>query len=150
MHTFNKGYWLTGGSLAWMAALFLLLSSAVCAQSTLLRSPDRKFEAFVVAGPGSDLHFQVKETKTGRIVLTTEPQYSTPNIVKAGMFSPDSKEFGAGYHYGHKGSYTWVGIWSLETGKRVRAAEQSGWIQDISFVFRKNQSGTSTHPQAEG
>lgn len=115
--------------------LVLVLALSVCAQSSE-RSPDGKYQAIEVRS-GNDVHYQVKEVNTDRVVLTTTAQYRTPNDVKAGMFSPDSKEFAAAYHYSHAGNYTWIGVWSLETGNVVRTERKNGWTTDIASVFKK-------------
>lgn len=119
-----------------LVGLCLLVTCVVFAQSGGLRSPDGKYQAMQV-GAGSDQHYQIKEVGTERVVLTTQAQYRTPNDVKAGLFSADGKEFAAAYHYGHEGSYTWIGIWSLETGQLVRTERKSGWTRDVASVFKK-------------
>jgi len=105
-------------------------------QSTGFRSPDKRYEA-VKVGVGAEIHYQVKEIETDRIVLTTHAEYSTPNDVKAGTFSPDSKKFAAAYHYGHAGSYTWIGIWDIKTGSLQRTERKPGWTTDIYSIFNK-------------
>jgi len=74
----------------------------------------------------------VREIKTRRIVLITHGKYETPNDAKALLWSPDSKKFAAFYHYGQRAKkssqYTWIGIWSLETGKLLRTKEEAGWV----------------------
>lgn len=122
--------------LSGLVGLALLFAGSVWAQSGALLSPDKKYQAIQV-GSGDDVHYQVKEVDTERVVLTTTAQYRTPNDVKAGLFSLDSKEFAAGYHYGHEGKYTWLGIWNLETGQRVRTERKSGWTRDLASVFKK-------------
>ncbi|MFO1432472.1 MAG: hypothetical protein U1F76_20415 [Candidatus Competibacteraceae bacterium] len=82
--------------------VFLLFTPPVFAQSDPPPSPDGKYEA-VRVGSADDMHFQVKEVKTGHVVLTTHAEYPNPNNVKAGLFSSDSKEFAAAYHYSHEG-----------------------------------------------
>ena len=126
---------LTGQRLG-LVGICLLVACAVFAQSGGLRSPDGKYQAMQV-GAGSDRHYQVKEVGTDRVVLTTQAQYRTPNDVKAGLFGAEGKEFAAAYHYGHEGSYTWIGIWSLETGQLVRTERKSGWTTDMASVFKK-------------
>ena len=64
-------------------------------------------------------------------------QYKTPNDVKAGTFSANSKEFAAAYHYGHDGGYTWIGIWSVENGEMIREERRPGWTTDICSVLEK-------------
>jgi len=100
-------------------------------------SPDGKYEAVRVASRGS-AHYRVKEIATGRIVLTTHAQHSWPNDVKAGRFSPDSKEIAAAYCYAHEGKYTWVGIWNIQTGNLVDTKRPHGWTDDIHWIFDKD------------
>lgn len=99
-------------------------------------SPDGRYGA-VIVGEGNDRHYELREIETGRIVLTTHAQYSTPNEVKAGIFSPDSKKFAAAYHYGHEGGYTWIAIWDIESGGLSRSERKSGWTTDIESMFGK-------------
>ncbi len=101
------------------------------------RSPDGKYEA-VRDASGSGVHYQVKQIRTGRIALTTHAQYDSPNDVKAGLFSPDSKEIAAAYHYGHEGKYTWVGIWDIEAGNLVNTKRTDDWTTDIFWVYDKD------------
>jgi len=121
-----------------LVGIVLVYALSVWAQAggASLRSPDGKYQAILV-GSGNDVHYQVKDVDTDRVVLTTTAQYRTPNDVKIGLFSPDSKEFGAAYHYGHSGSYTWIGIWRLEDGNLVHTERKNGWITDIASVFKK-------------
>jgi hypothetical protein len=81
------------------------------------------------------IHCQVKETKTGRVVLTTWAQYLTFNDVKDCRFSSDWRKFAAAYHYGHAGNYTWIGVWSTETGKFLHSKTEPGWIGIPAGVF---------------
>ena len=101
-------------------------------------SPDGKYKA-VRDASGTGVHYQVKEIKTGLIALTTHAQYETANDVKAGLFSPDSKEIAAAYHYGHEGRYTWVGIWDIEAGNLVNTKRTDDWTTDIYWVFDKDR-----------
>lgn len=146
MVTSSKSLVSITGRMPWLVGIFLMFAFPVCAQPSSLRSPDGKYEAtLAVKGPG-EVHYQVKEVETGRIVLTTTAQYPTANDVKDGMVSPDSKEFVAVYHYGHGGPHSWIRIWDLETCKRVppdtkcepvRSERKDGWIRDVSFIFKK-------------
>jgi hypothetical protein len=101
-----------------------------------LRSPDGRYQASEV-GTGNDIHYKVTDMSTGHELFTTQAQYKTPNDVKAGTFSPDSQEFAAAYHYGHEGSYTWIGVWNVGTGRFVRSERLPGWTTDICSVFNK-------------
>lgn len=87
-------------------------------------------------------HCQVTETETGRTILTTWAQYSTPNDVKACQFSPDWGQLAAAYHYGHAGNYTWIGVWNTETGKFLYSRTEAGWTRDLSGVFERTQTPT--------
>lgn len=117
-----------------VGGLLMLAASGGRAQSALLRSSDGRYDAVVVQGRSPrDLHYQVREVKTGRVLLTTRAQYESENDVKAGAFSADSKMFCAAYHYGHRGKYTWIGTWEIERGREpVRDREESEWLRKIS------------------
>lgn len=101
------------------------------------RSPDGKYEAVRVELENGT-HYQVIEIETRRIVLITHAEYETPNNVKAGLFSSDSKRIAAAYHYAHEGNYTWIGIWNIETGNLVGTQSRTGWITNIYSVFSNN------------
>jgi len=83
----------------------------------------------------SGVHYQVFEIQTGHLTLTTRAQHDTANDVKGGGFSPDNGRFAAVYHYGHEGNYTWIGVWSTETGQFLYSVRRSGWTSDLSGVF---------------
>lgn len=118
-------------------AMFLGCAIALGAASDGRRSPDGKYAATLTRSD-SGTHFQVKEVKGGRVVLTTRAQYPSPNDVKAGKFSADSTKFAAAYHYGHEGQYTWIGVWNLKDGEFIRSAREEGWTSQIpSSVFNK-------------
>lgn len=97
-------------------------------------SPDKRYEATRVK-TSTGIHYQLKGVDIGRVVLVTHAKYDTYNDVKAGIFSADSRKFAAAYHYGHKGSCTWIGIWDIETRALLRSVEKPDWIVDISWVF---------------
>jgi hypothetical protein len=113
-----------------------LLGSSGCDGATRFpQSADGKWEAVRVRDEEGGFNFQVKEVEGGKVVLTTSPKYSSPNDVKAGNFSPDSTKFAACYHY--SGNYTWVGVWSLKTGKQLGETELSGFVTNIpDSVFK--------------
>lgn len=102
-------------------------------------SPDGRYRAEKVCC----WHYQVIEISTGRVVLTTHAQYSG-NDVKAGGFSADSKKFAAAYHYGHAGGYTWIGVWSTETGNFLYSKRKSGWTTSLCGVFDELPTPTAT------
>ena len=111
--------------------------TVVCANTC--RSPDGKYEA-VLAG----IQYEIKEIKTGKVVLTTHDKFLGSNDVKGGafVFWPKSKTFRAVYHYGHKGPCTWIGTWDLKTGNLIGGEEKSGFIRDATSVLGKE--GTCT------
>jgi hypothetical protein len=117
------------GRLSLLLVGFLLAAGCGLQCELYLRSPDGRYQALEV-GSRPDIHYQITEIATGRVILTTRAQYPTPNDVKAGTFSPDSQEFAAAYHYDHppRGRYTWIGIWSLNSGALIRPKEPPGWL----------------------
>ena len=120
-----------------MISIVLFSTQSILAQPTV-ESPDRKYEATRV-GSDRELRYVVRDVSANRTVVRTFAEFPTPNDVKAGLFSPDSKEFAAAYHYSHDGNYTWVGIWDLETGKLSRKVRLEGWIRDLSPVFKQKK-----------
>ena len=113
----------------------LLLSCSVDGQYP--NSPDGRYRAQETdTGTGANVHYQVIEIDTNRVVLTTQAQYTTDNNVKAGGFSSDSKKFAAVYHYGHEGAYTWIGVWSTETGQFLYYKKETGWTTSLAGVFK--------------
>lgn len=116
-----------------------LYTSSSFAKPDLLESPDGRYKAVRISSSGG-VHYQVQETSTGRIVLTTHAQYKEANDVKAGLFGPNSQTFAAAYHYGHKGSYTWIGVWTIGTRFLSRREEKPGFLKDLSGIFRSPPS----------
>ena len=121
-----------------LAVAFLLVSSAFEAGAQPgalpeLTSPDGRFGARKVEKEPGDIHYQVFEKATNRIRFTTTAQFATANDVKAGEFSRDSKLFAAYYHY--SGPYTWVGVWSTETGSRTYTKRLTGWVTRDPTIF---------------
>ena len=108
---------------------------------TLPVSPDGRYRVEKVFNTG--LHYRVIEISTGRVVLTTHAEYAG-NDVKAGGFSADSKKFAAAYHYGHVGGYTWIGVWSTETGNYLYFKTKSGWTTNLCGVFDETPTPTIT------
>jgi hypothetical protein len=120
-----------------MVGLFLMLLQASCSYVVdFPDSPDGRFSATLVRD-GANAHYEVREIETGRLILTTHAQYWTPNDVKAGGFSSDSKKFAAVYHYGHEGEYTWIGVWDTETGEFLYSKKKRGCTTSLAGVFRK-------------
>jgi len=83
--------------------------------------------------PLKETYYMVWEIATKRVVLTTHAKYDTPNKVKGFFWSPDSKKFAALYHYGAREeiAYTWIGVWSLESGEFLYAVSKPGWIKTL-------------------
>lgn len=102
--------------------------------ATAFLSPNKLYEATRV-GSGNDIHYQLIERETNRKLLVTHAEYTTPNDVKAGVFSQDSTRFAAAYHYGHAGGYTWIGVWDIQTGALIRVEKRPGWTVDIFAIF---------------
>lgn len=125
--------------LALAAAVPLVGSSGCEAATRFPRSTNGKYEAVRIKDDKGGIHFQVKEVDGGKVVLTTSAQYETPNDVKAGNFNADSTQLAAAYHYG--GPYTWIGVWSLKTGKRLGTTILKGWVTSIpdSVFEEKNE-----------
>lgn len=101
-------------------------------------SPDKKYEATRIGN-----HYQIKEIETGRIIPTHD-QFKGDNDVKAGafVFSPNGKKFGAAYHYSHKGQYTWIGTWDLNTGNLLGEEERQGYVTDITSILSDKEKGS--------
>ncbi|MGB3512778.1 MAG: hypothetical protein WBA93_26895 [Microcoleaceae cyanobacterium] len=105
-------------------------------------SPNGKYEATLIQIGSKGLHYQIKNRDTGRVIFSTREQRGrTQNDVKAGRFSSDSTQFGAAYHYGHKGRYTWIGVWSVTNGVRRKGKEISGFVRDIPNSIFDNLQG---------
>ena len=116
------------------SCLSLILVLVSC--SSKLVSPNGLFKAVKVRENDST-HYQVIGVSTGNVILTTRAQYDTPNDVKGGGFSADSKQFAAVYHYGHGGTYTWIGVWSTETGEFLYFETRSGFTTNLAGFFDK-------------
>jgi hypothetical protein len=115
--------------------LFAMLAAwIVVSCSPKMVSPDGLLKAVKVRENGS-VHYQVIEISTGRVVFTTHAQADTPNDVKEGVFSEDSKQFAASYHYGHDGTFTWIGVWSTETGDFISSITRPGWEVGADWAF---------------
>lgn len=105
-----------------------------------IRSPDGQYiaKAGSYSGQASNVHYRVVSSDgSNRVRFDTQAQYKTPNDVKAGAFSSDSRYFAAAYHYGHKGNYTWMGVWELPSARLVHSETASGFLYDVSGVFSK-------------
>ncbi|GEM_PF-4671583 len=98
----------------------------------LIVSPNGRYEAELISIPPKGLHYQIRDTNTNRILFTTREERGTrENDVKAGRFSQDSTQFAAAYHYGHKGKYTWIGDWIVETGVLYKSQKLQGFVRNI-------------------
>ena len=102
--------------------------------SNFPNSPDNKYKAIYITSEKGK-HYQIIDFASKQVYLTTHAQFTTPNDVKAGYFSDDSKRFSAAYHYGHKGNYTWIGTWDIKTGKLLRYTTTNGWTKNISLII---------------
>lgn len=98
----------------------------------LIVSPNGRYKAELISIPPKGLHYQIIDTNTNRISFATrEERGRTQNDVKAGRFSRDSTQFAAAYHYGHKGKYTWIGNWIVETGVLRNSQKLPGFVRNI-------------------
>ena len=115
--------------------LMFATSTLSWAQPIFPLSKDGKYKAVSVKNNGK--HFKVIEVNTGRTILVTHAKYPTPNIVKAGGFGvfDDQLAIAAAYHYGHTSS-SWIGIWSLKSGKFLGSKEKSGYSTEVEWVFK--------------
>ena len=91
---------------------------------TFPQSPDGRFRAV-----STGINYQVVNQATNGVVLTTIDEFGQVNEVQFAAFSPDSGQFGAAYHYGHDGGYTWIGYWSTASGTRVSFRKLPGLRQ---------------------
>jgi hypothetical protein len=102
-------------------------------------SPDGTKRAAIVQNK-KGTHFQIMDVKSTNIWFPTFAQHSSPNDVKAGIFSHDSRQFAAAYHYEHNGKYTWVGVWDVESREFLRESKFPGWIRYLTFPIAENKS----------
>ena len=122
------------------ALTILLLVSIACGGSIIppspATSPDGRFEARLTqTSNNTNSAYEVIEISTGKLILSTFPKYSSLNDVKAAKFSDDSKEFAVAYHYNDGSPYTWVGVWSTETGKFLYEKRIEGFTKNLNGVF---------------
>ena len=115
---------------------FLSLYLSSCFHDPTI-SPDGRFQARLTESSDyTNSAYEVIEIGTGKTILITHSQYpDMPNDVKAEVFSADSKMFAVAYHYSHAGNYTWVGIWSTETGEFLYGERIEKWTTNIDEVF---------------
>jgi hypothetical protein len=123
-----------------VALAILLLVSLACGGNIIppssATSPDGRFEARLTQTSNSiNSAYEVIEISTGKLVLSTYPKYSSLNDVKAAKFSDDSKKFAVAYHYNQGESYTWVGVWSTETGDFLYQKRIEGFTKNLNGVF---------------
>lgn len=122
------------------ALAILLLVSLACGNTITPpssgKSPDGRFQAQYTSTDNKSTVYEVTEIETGKLILTTYSEYpDTSNDVKAAIFSTDSKKFAVAYHYSHQGNYTWVGIWSTETGEFLYSKQLEGFVTNLDNVF---------------
>lgn len=96
-----------------------------------LYSPDRRYGAAIVR-TATGTHYQVDDLTNGTAVLTTRAQHTTFNDIKSSGFC-DASRFAAVYHYGHAGNYSWIGVFSLQSGQLVTSKTISGFTRDASL-----------------
>ena len=97
-------------------------------------SPNFRYFAIPV-GDTTQRHYLVISLETGRGILTSHAQYTTPNDVKECGYSADSTKFAAVYHYGDMNSHTWIGVWSTLNGKFLYSVTKRGFTTNLSGVF---------------
>jgi len=110
------------------------IKTVACAESC--RSPNERYEATRVGS-----HYEVRKTKSSKVIFTTHDKFQGSNDVKAGAFviGPKVTTFRAAYHYSHNGPCTWIGTWDLGTGNLLGGEEKSGFIRDATSVLGKGQ-----------
>ncbi|MFZ2957151.1 MAG: hypothetical protein WA705_09695 [Candidatus Ozemobacteraceae bacterium] len=104
----------------------------------ILASPDEKYNAEPI-GSFPQIDYQIIKSDTGESVFRTDSLNSGVNDVKTGCFSPDSRYFAAVYFYGHKGTFTWTGIWDVKTGRKIREKTCKGYVRDTSWIFEQEE-----------
>ncbi len=114
------------------SSVFYALLSLAQPQRSIV-SPNGRYKAVLVPIPPRGLHYEIRDTNTNRTLFTTREQRGrTQNDVKAGRFSQDSTQFAAAYHYGHKGRYTWIGVWTLVNNVVLyRSQTLQGFVRNI-------------------
>ena len=124
-----------------IAVTFLSLASGLLAQPSSFISPDGQYEATPVQTGPKIKHYEVRNTQTRKILFTTNAKYPG-NDVKAGVFSPDSTQFAAAYHYGpeeprYPKGYTWIGIWDIKRREQLWCVQQPNWVLVDKRIFEK-------------
>ena len=84
-------------------------------QMPLLMSVDGRYQAKLIQNGQTTINYQVTDFETGRVILTSNSENGSNNV-KVGSFNADSTKFAAVYHYAYPGAYSWIGVWSTETG----------------------------------
>jgi hypothetical protein len=146
---------MTVKNLLWLVivSLFLTITPISCLNEHRFESPDHRFKAEKFACDNSNKPpilqeeancYLVREIKTQKIVFYTHPKrYSDFGGVKVWRWSNDSKKFAAYYHYGDRkdksSHYTWIGVWSTETGELLYSREDPGWITIYDEKFPEPQ-----------
>lgn len=126
-----------------MFSTLFVANTSYAQRPSRIVSPNGQYEATLIPVGSKGLHYEVRNIGTGRVIFSTREQRGrTQNDVKGGKFSANSSNFAAAYHYGHKGKYTWVGVWNVANGQKVSGTEISGFVRDIpTSVFPKTQDG---------
>jgi hypothetical protein len=144
MSTINERRILSGVFVSGVLMVAVLsLAPRPLAQPSSFVSPDGQYEAALVQMSPRIKHYEVRDAKTRKTsYLTTNAKYSG-NDVKAGVFSPDSTQFAAAYHYGpeeprYPKGYTWIGIWDIKRREQVRCIEQPNWVLVDKRIFEKD------------
>jgi hypothetical protein len=101
--------------------------------STFPYSPDGRYMAQLVNHGDGNIDYEVIVVATGLSIFTTEAQFGTPNDIKAVAFSTDSSLFAGAYHYGQ--GYTWIGIWSTQSGEQVSTITVPGQIRNLESAL---------------
>lgn len=94
----------------------------------------------VLMTSGSGPHCQVFEIPNNSFKFTTWAKPPSDNDVKNCDFGSNNTQFAAAYHYSDNGDYTWIGVWSIQTGAYLGCFETFGWITDLSGAFNGQPS----------
>jgi hypothetical protein len=136
--------WILRGVFRFGAMVFIFASLAPesSAQPGSFISPDEQYVATLVQMGPRIKHYEVRDAKTRKtLYLTTNAKYPG-NDVKAAVFSPDSTQIAAAYHYGpeeprYPRGYTWIGIWDIKRREQVSCVEEPTWVLVDKRIFQK-------------
>lgn len=101
-------------------------------------SSDGRYGVLMTSGSGP--HCQVFEIQNNSLKFTTWAKPPSDNDVKNCDFGSNNTQFAAAYHYSDNGDYTWIGVWSIQTGAYLGCFETFGWITDLSGAFNGQPS----------